>query len=136
MNNLVINLSPRPRWWQQRRMAWLGVGLILTICLWLIFYHQQSRSSIQRVPMRPKNAKLQAFPLQALQLVGILQQGNHAIAAIHAPNNRITLVHIGDRISLNLAKVKIIHQNSIALEWDIMRNGQRLQQVLTLSLQR
>lgn len=78
---------------------------------------------------RPREA-LEAFPLESLQLVGIITKGKLKVALIKTPDNNVQQVKIGNYLGQNLGmvvdivndvpsevKVKEIVQDELSGEW-------------------
>ncbi len=64
---------------------------------------------------RPKEA-LEDFPLEALKMVGYMQQRNVGYAVIKAPDNKIYRVKSGNYLGLNFGKVLEVAGNEVKIK--------------------
>lgn len=71
---------------------------------------------------RPK-APLEAFPLDALKFVGILQQGPHIWGLVSLPTGEIVRVRPGDYMGKDYGKIIRITQTTLVLEERIRVSG-------------
>ena len=78
---------------------------------------------------RPREA-MEAFPLESLQLVGLIKKGNLKIALLKAPDNNVRQAKVGNYVGQNLGmvveivdtvpvevKIKEIVQDELSGEW-------------------
>jgi type IV pilus assembly protein PilP len=78
---------------------------------------------------RPREA-LEAFPLQSLQLVGVLKRGKEKVALIRTPENNVQQIRVGNYLGQNLGmavsisdvtpvevKIKEIVQDELTGDW-------------------
>lgn len=77
---------------------------------------------------------LEAFPLDALKFVGILEQGSVIWALIAAPNNLVTRVKAGDYMGQNFGHVMQISSDKIKLEETIQAGGKWEKRPITINL--
>lgn len=71
-----------------------------------------SRDALQPNKIRPKE-QLEAFPLDTLRMVGILEQNNIKWGLIKAPNNVVHRVLPGNYAGQNEGQIVLISENSI-----------------------
>lgn len=64
---------------------------------------------------RPKEA-LEEFPLEALKMVGYLQQKNVGYAVIRAPDTKIYRVKIGNYLGLNFGKILEVQGTEVKIK--------------------
>lgn len=64
---------------------------------------------------RPKEP-LEAFSLESLKMVGLLQQKNEKYAVIKTPENTIYRVRVGDHLGQNFGKVLAISDTEVKLK--------------------
>jgi len=63
---------------------------------------------------RPKE-ELEQFPLDSLQMVGTLSQGNRTWALISMPNKSVYRVTVGSHIGQNYGRITDVQQNKIEI---------------------
>jgi type IV pilus assembly protein PilP len=63
---------------------------------------------------RPKEA-LEDFPLEALKMVGYLQQKNVGYAVVRAPDTKIYRVRVGNYLGLNFGKVLEVQATEVKI---------------------
>lgn len=64
----------------------------------------KSTGGLQPNLSRPREA-LEAFPLQSLELVGVIKRGNLKVALIRTPENNVQQVKVGNYLGQNLGMV-------------------------------
>lgn len=64
---------------------------------------------------RPKEA-LEDFPLEALKMVGYLQQRNVGYAVVRAPDNKLYRVKAGNYLGLNFGKILEVLGNEVQIK--------------------
>lgn len=72
---------------------------------------------------RPKQP-LEAFPLDGLKFVGMVQIGNVRWALISQPNGKITRVKPGDYMGKDYGQIQLINSDNIRLE-ETIKTGDR-----------
>ncbi len=77
---------------------------------------------------------LEAFPLDALQFVGILKEGHLVWGLISQPDGLVSRVRVGDFMGLNYGQVMSIQDQSIVVQETIMVMGQWERKQITLNL--
>jgi type IV pilus assembly protein PilP len=82
-------------------------------------------------PVRKKQP-LEAFSLDALKLVGVLEQGKKIWALIKQPDNQIAHVKVGDYIGQNNSQVITINKNLVEVEEKITKSERVKKHVFTL----
>lgn len=81
-----------------------------------------------------KKQPLEAFPLDALRFVGILQQGNETWALIREPDKQIVRARIGHYMGQNYGRIISINENTIKIEETIKNSGTWEKVTTTLKL--
>jgi len=61
---------------------------------------------------RPKQP-LEAFPLESIKFVGMLERGESAYALLKTPDNSVQQVQLGQYIGQNFGKVTAVYENGI-----------------------
>lgn len=64
---------------------------------------------------RPKEA-LEEFPLEAITMVGYLQQKNIGYAVVRAPDNKIYRVKVGNYLGLNFGKILEVRGGEVKIK--------------------
>lgn len=82
---------------------------------------------------RPKQP-LEAFPLDALNFVGILKQGGSIWALISQPGELVTRVRVGDYMGKNFGRVMRITDNKVDIEETVQLGGKWEKKRFTLDL--
>ena len=82
---------------------------------------------------RPKQP-LEFFPLDALQFVGLLEQGHDVWALILQPSGIITRVKVGDYMGQNYGQVVAIKAHSMKVEEKININGKWEKKGITINM--
>lgn len=77
---------------------------------------------------------LEAFPLDALKFVGILEQDSMIWALIKQPSMQITRVRVGDYMGQNYGRIILIKRDLIKLEETIKTSGKWEKQITTINL--
>ena len=81
-----------------------------------------------------KKQPLEAYPLDALKFVGILEQGSDVWGLIEQPDKKITRVRVGDYMGQNYGRIIVIKQNLIKLEETTKDSGMWKKQITTINL--
>lgn len=89
----------------------------------------RARGGLQPDLNRPREA-LEAFPLQSLQLVGVMRRGKEKVALIRTPDNSVHQARVGNHLGQNLGmvvsisdtapvevKIKEIVQDELTGDW-------------------
>ncbi len=96
--------------------------------------NEQRRSPFKPIPVpqqvdvyapnttRPKEP-LEAFPLDALQFVGILKEGPVVWGLIRQPDGLVSRVKIGDYMGKNFGQVSSIKEDGIEIEETVQDSG-------------
>jgi len=82
-----------------------------------------------------KREQLEVFPLDALHMVGLLQQNNQLWALIEDPNEVVHQVTIGNYIGLDYGQIIEITENSVNLVEAVMMLGSWEERVKVLKLE-
>ena len=77
---------------------------------------------------------LEAYPLDALKFVGILEQGSVIWALIKQPDMQITRVRIGDYMGQNYGRIIVITREVIKLEETVKDTGSWEKKITTINL--
>ncbi|WP_298622883.1 pilus assembly protein PilP [uncultured Legionella sp.] len=77
---------------------------------------------------------LEAFPLDALKFVGILEQGSVIWALIKQPDTQINRVRVGDYMGQNYGRIIVIKRELIKLEETVKDTGVWEKRIITLNL--
>lgn len=64
---------------------------------------------------RPKEV-LEAFPLESLKFVGVLEQGKRSVALIAAPDNNVYQVKVGNYMGQNYGVVTHLNKDEVAIK--------------------
>lgn len=82
---------------------------------------------------RPKQP-LEAFPLDALQFVGLLKQGHLVWALISQPSGLVTRVKVGDYLGKNYGQVTEIKENTMVIEETVQVAGRWEKRKITIDM--
>lgn len=77
---------------------------------------------------------LEAYPLDALKFVGILEQGPIIWALIKQPDTQITRVRVGDYMGQNYGRIIVIKRDLIKLEETVKDTGTWEKKITTINL--
>lgn len=77
---------------------------------------------------------LEAFPLDALKFVGILEQGSVIWALIKQPDMQISRVRVGDYMGQNYGRIIVIKRDLIKLEETVKDTGTWEKKITTINL--
>lgn len=77
---------------------------------------------------------LEAFPLDALKFVGILEQGAVIWALIKQPDMQISRVRVGDYMGQNYGRIIVIKRDLIKLEETVKDTGSWEKKITTINL--
>lgn len=77
---------------------------------------------------------LEAYPLDALKFVGILERDSVIWALIKQPDQQITRVRVGDYMGQNYGRIIIITQELIKLEETVKDTGSWEKKITTIKL--
>lgn len=77
---------------------------------------------------------LEAFPLDALKFVGILEQGPVIWALIKQPDTQIARVRVGDYMGQNYGRIIVIKRDLIKLEETVKDTGTWEKKITTINL--
>ncbi|KTD57933.1 pilus assembly protein PilP [Legionella shakespearei] len=77
---------------------------------------------------------LEAFPLDALKFVGILEQDGMIWALIRQPSGQISRVRVGDYMGQNYGRIILIKRELIKLEETTKNTGEWEKQITTINL--
>ena len=81
-----------------------------------------------------KKEALEAFPLDALKLVGILKQAHVVWALIKQPDDKINFVKVGNYIGKNYGRILVIKPDFIKIEEVTKDSGKWEKHITTLNL--
>ncbi len=82
---------------------------------------------------RPKEA-LEAFPLDALKFVGVIQEKNQVWALIATPKNSIVRVKVGNYIGQDFGKIIAIDGTSLKIEESVQVLGKWQKKITKFTL--
>ncbi|MFY7697916.1 MAG: pilus assembly protein PilP [Legionella sp.] len=85
---------------------------------------EKPKLDISAPDMHRSKQPLEAFSIDVLKFVGVLQEGSVFWGLINQPNGLVTKVKVGDYMGKNYGRVTNINDTSIALEEVIQVNGQ------------
>lgn len=77
---------------------------------------------------------LEAYPLDALKFVGILEQGPIIWALIKQPDTQVTRVRVGDYMGQNYGRIIVIKRDLIKLEETVKDTGTWEKKITTINL--
>ncbi|MBL7479828.1 pilus assembly protein PilP [Legionella bononiensis] len=77
---------------------------------------------------------LEAYPLDALKFVGILEQGSVIWALIKQPDMQISRVRVGDYMGQNYGRIIVITREVIKLEETVKDTGSWEKKITTINL--
>lgn len=84
--------------------------------------------------MQRQKQPLEAFPLDALKFVGVLEEGMRRWALIMAPQGGVVRVSVGDYMGENYGKVIAVKENSLMIEERILQEGNWTKRIVTFRL--
>ncbi len=107
--------------------------------------HDSRRSPFKPVVLRKKNNSdapdqkrlkqpLEAYPLDALKLVGILEQDSVIWALIKQPDEQIIRVRVGNYMGQNYGRIVVIKRNLIQLDETLQDTGTWEKKMTTINL--
>lgn len=85
---------------------------------------------------RPKQP-LEAYPLESLQYVGMIEQDKRSYALLRTPDNNVQKISIGQYMGQNFGKVTEIKENEVTLQEVVQdaSTGNWVAQTATIALQ-
>lgn len=85
---------------------------------------------------RPKQP-MEAYPLESLQYVGMIQQDNRSYALLKTPDNNVQKISIGQYMGQNFGKVTEIKENEVVLQEVVQdaATGNWVAQMASIALQ-
>jgi type IV pilus assembly protein PilP len=63
-----------------------------------------------------KREALEAFPLESLKMVGVLERGNHHWAIIKTPDRNLYRVHPGNYVGQNFGKITMVTDGAVTIQ--------------------
>jgi type IV pilus assembly protein PilP len=95
---------------------------------------QKKRTELAAPDQKRIKEPLEVFPLDALNFVGTLKQGNDIWALIKTPEMNVIPIKVGNYLGQNYGRVLVIKNDEIKLEETIKNSGQWEKHVTTLNL--
>ncbi|MSQ59818.1 MAG: pilus assembly protein PilP [Betaproteobacteria bacterium] len=63
-----------------------------------------------------KREALEAFPLESLKMVGVLERGNRHWAIVKTPDHNLYRVHPGNYVGQNFGKITMVTDNAVTIQ--------------------